>query len=265
MKDTLLHHKGKLIKQIPIAFDIFRMTIKIPELVQNCRPGQFINIRINKNFNPLLRRPFSISRVHKNQSTIDILYKIVGQGTRIMSSFDIGTTMDIIGPLGNGFNIDADSFETALIISGGIGCAPTIYLIDELLKNDKKIIVLSGFKTVNDIIKIPQTTNSSVKTIITTEDGSFGIKGYVTDLVTDFLKNSNYKGFVCGPNQMLHQLQKIVSRNSTNNFWQVSLECRMACAIGVCQGCIVRFNKGGYQLTCSDGPVFNLMDIDFNG
>jgi len=259
----ILVHKCLIIENIPIVNDIYKLRFKSPDIALNSLPGQFLQIRITENLDPFLRRPFSISRVDKKHGIIDILYKVVGQGTELMTYYKKNDLVDIVGPLGNSFIIDGD-FQEALIVAGGIGCAPVFYLIDELIKKDKKIKFIFGSKNRKQVIDFNEYGNK-VDVSICTEDGSCGTKGLVTDIILNEISNVSHslQGFACGPNSMYKKIQALFSE-STSVPWQVSMESRMACGTGVCQGCAIKMKTNVNKLVCSDGPVFDLKEIEFN-
>jgi len=265
MNKTILIHKCPIIDNLHITSNIYKMRFKSPDIALQSYPGQFLQLRVTNNLDPFLRRPFSISRVDKKQGIIHILYKKIGRGTSIMTRLKKDDIIDIVGPLGNGFKTTGD-FTQALIVAGGMGCAPVFFLIDELLKNGKEINLLFGVKSIKQLIDFNK-FGDLLNLTICSEDGSCGKKGLVTDLIMESLHDaspSSTYGYACGPNSMYKQIQNLNS-NSDSIYWQVSLESSMACATGVCQGCAIKMKTNNYKLVCSEGPVFNLREINFNG
>lgn len=240
---------------IEIQKDIFLQKIYSPEIARLIKPGQFLNIRVSETVFPLLRRPFSVCDV--DGDFIFIMFNIFGEGTKILSHKHKGDTIDILGPLGNGFNID-DDFETAVIVAGGLGAAPFPYLT-RVLKNKFEVFSFVGGRSKNDVI-IYNLLN--VKTA--TDDGSLGYSGNVVQLFEENLssiKNKKLKIFGCGPNAMLRALKDLCITNNIN--CEVSTECAMACGFGICQGCPIEstLQSNKYLLVCKDGPVFNVKDV----
>lgn len=232
--------------------NIFLLKVFSEKIILNAKSGQFCNIKVSNNHYPLLRRPFSIHDV--NENSIYFLFDIVGEGTKILSEKNIGDELDIIGPLGNGFNIN-DDFSTAILVAGGIGVAPFPFLIKKL--SDKKIVTYYGAKNKNYLY-----TNNLINLQISTDDGSFGYKGYVVDLLKKDLSENifdNIKIFGCGPTPMLKALQKYCINEQIN--CELSIESAMACGFGICQGCPIETLDGNYKLICKDGPVFNAKEI----
>jgi len=259
-------HQCRILSQTKISEDIYSLSLKSNEIARTSSPGQFVHVRIGKGMDPLLRRPLSIHRVDSKKGEIKLLYRIVGRGTKLIQSLEQGDMLDIIGPLGTGFCFDRP-FSHALIAAGGMGSAPVFFLIDKLLELKKRITFFWGVKNKREIFDLKDLRNSGLGVRIATEDGSMGEKGLVTDILQSFLaehsEDRSLEGFVCGPRGMLKQVQKMAE--TTVFDWQVSLEERMACGVGVCMGCGVKMKQGGYKMVCSDGPVFNLREILFDG
>lgn len=240
---------------IEIQKDIFLQKIYSPEIARQIKPGQFLNIRVSETVTPLLRRPFSICDVEGDY--IFIMFNIFGEGTKILSHKHKGDTIDILGPLGNGFNI-SDDFDTAVIVAGGLGAAPFPYLTRSL-KNKFEILSFIGGRSKNDVITF---NLLNVKTA--TDDGSLGYVGNVVQLFEEnlaSLKNKKLKVFGCGPNAMLRALKEVCISNDI--ICEVSTECAMACGFGICQGCPIESTEQSdkYLLVCKDGPVFNIKDV----
>ena len=258
MNQTLIHQKA-------ITQDIFHMTFNAPEIAREAQPGQFVHMRITEGIDPLLRRPLSIHRVHRQKGTLEILYRVVGRGTALMSKAESGDSFDLMGPLGKGFRID-DSFTHALVVAGGMGSAPVFFLIDELVEYGKQVTFFWGAKTGQEIFGVDALKQAGVEVHTATEDGTLGVCGLVTDPLSQFLSSpdtqTSYEGFVCGPKPMLKCIQEIIVDTSIT--WQASLEEKMACGMGVCIGCAVQ-TQTGYQMVCSDGPVMDLKEIVFDG
>ena len=255
----------KLIQQERIYQDIFRMLLESGEIARDSRPGQFVHLRVAEGEDPLLRRPLSVHRVHRKNGTFELLYRVVGRGTQMMSEAEAGVAFDMMGPLGKGFSIDGD-FSQALVVAGGMGSAPVFFLMDELIASGKNVTLLWGAKQADEIFGLPDLESSGVEVMIATEDGSLGLCGLVTELLEQKLGDLNdpnaVRGFVCGPEPMLRCVQDIAKNTSFD--WQVSVEERMACGMGVCIGCAVSTTEG-YKMVCSDGPVFDLKEVVFHG
>lgn len=229
----------EIIENKPLTENVFKMTLA-GDTSAVMAAGQFINIKIDSLY---LRRPISIFDC--GQNTLSIIYKVVGLGTEIMSAMSAGEKLDCLVGLGNGFD-DALSGEAPVVVGGGVGVPPMYYLAKKLIESGKNVTAVLGFNKAEEIFCKEDFEALGVNTIITTVDGSAGIKGFVTDA----LKNINYTYFyACGPEPMLKALYK-----STNTSGQLSFEERMGCGFGACMGCSCK-TKYGNKRICKDGPV----------
>ena len=253
--------------------------------MQGAQPGQFLHMRINDSSDPLLRRPFSIHNLNvvksKGKKVIcDILYEIKGKGTNLLSEKQNGECLNILGPLGRGFNYHKQNTDTQvdILVAGGAGIAPLFFLAHKLgrpkIKKRKsgkgKLIALIGAATSSKILKAKELQELGCEVAVATEDGSQGFKGKVTTLLEkkvlskiDASAKKSSKEIVinmyaCGPMAMLTEVAKICIIKKIP--LQVSLEEFMGCGIGACLGCAIE-TKTGYQRVCHDGPVFNAQDI----
>lgn len=241
---------------IELENQIFLQKIYSPEIASIIKPGQFLNIRVSQSYFPLLRRPFSVCDVEGDYFCL--MFNVYGEGTKILAHKHPGEMVDILGPLGNGFNLEGD-YETSVIIAGGLGAAPFPYVTRKISGN-KKIITLIGGRSHYDLIKYGMTNIS-----LSTDDGSEGFKGTVVQLFEnklDDIGDQKIKVFGCGPNAMLSALKKLCIQKEID--CEVSTECAMACGFGICQGCPIESTKqkDKFLLVCKDGPVFNVRDVE---
>lgn len=247
--------KSPLVETVEVQKNIFIQKIFSPEISSSANPGQFLNIRVTETLYPLLRRPFSVCDVKDDH--IYLMYNILGEGTKLLAHKHEGDLIDILGPLGNGFNLNGD-FQTAVIVAGGLGAAPFPFVTRRIPEN-KNIITFIGGRSKLDVIKY------GLKNIHTcSDDGSEGMKGNVIELFKNQLNNltkTKIKIFGCGPNVMLRALKNVCIENDLE--CEVSTECAMACGFGICQGCPIESAKvqDNYLLVCKDGPVFNVKDV----
>ena len=256
-----MNYSSRIAEQIRISSDILCMTMSAPEIARNAKPGQFVHLRISDCIDPLLRRPFSIHRVDRGKGEIKLLYRIIGRGTALLAEKKEGEQVEIMGPLGNGFDIQK-AFSHAIVVAGGMGSAPVFFLLDELRAAQKTITFLWGARTGCEIFSIDELKEKDIHLLTATEDGSLGETGFVTDCLKKYLNEvdpDDTMGFVCGPEPMIHTVQKLTDKTTFD--WQVSVEERMACGVGVCVGCAVPTNTNGFKLACKDGPVFDLREI----
>jgi dihydroorotate dehydrogenase electron transfer subunit len=226
--------------------DAHLLWLEAPKIAQEAKPGQFVMVRCE---DYQLRRPLSIHQREGDQ--IALLFNIVGGGTQWLSERKSGNKLDLLGPLGNGFNVNADS--KLLLAAGGIGVAPLVFLAEEAAKQGKEVTLLYGTASAAQLYPhLPE-----VKVITATEDGSKGKKGMITDILSDFINDADQL-FACGPLAMYKTMAKM--NELKNKSVQISLEVRMGCGLGVCYGCTVK-TENGLKQVCKDGPIFELNDI----
>ncbi len=239
-----------------VADGIHVLTLHAPALAADAMPGQFINVRTTDGSLPLLRRPFSIARV--TGESVEVLFNIIGLGTRMMGARRVGDTLDVLGPLGVPFGIDS-GFETAVLVAGGVGVAPFPFLTAMLTQRRKKLITFLGARSASQI-----TTEHLENPHIATDDGSGGFQGTVVQLLERYLQTTPIerpKIFGCGPTPMLKALSDLSIRLGVP--CELSLEGDMACGVGICQGCPVERVDGEkkYALVCVEGPTFDCTKI----
>ena len=237
----------------------FNLIIEAPQIVNGAKPGQFVNIKLTDASEPLLRRPFSIYRVKGKD--IELLYEVVGQGSEILSQKKPGEYLDIIGPLGNGFNyaLQTKRSTSSVLVAGGMGVVPLLLLAEKLGHANTSVLI--GAKTKKQILCEKEFKNLGCDVRISTDDGSKGYRGKVTELLRRLLSTKSYELsaiYACGPKPMLKEIA-VISRDY-NIPAQISLEEHMACGIGACLGCAVN-TKEGYKRVCKEGPVFNTDEI----
>ena len=246
------------------------LTFSSEPIARKAQPGQFIHIRVQSELDPLLRRPFSIHNVDLRSASVDVLFQIVGAGTRILASKRVGEPIDVLGPLGRGFSSDTERSK-AVMVAGGIGVAPFPFLAQRLIESCASVVMLAGWQTGEGVVGIEPVEKLNIPVEIATEDGSRGFKGTVTELLEDRLGKWNQDLeriilYSCGPRAMLARVAHLAG--NLNIPCQVSLEERMACGIGACYGCAVRVSGGDdtspqYKLICRDGPVFDIDEVLF--
>ncbi len=245
----------EVIENSQVAENIFFMKTAAPNIAREVYPGQFCNLLVGNYGTPLLRRPFSVAFRSKN--VIGFLYDIVGKGTEILSKVKIGENISVEGPLGNGFSVDK-SLEVAILLGGGIGIAPLPFLRESLHKQGINTLTFWGSKTSGKL-------NLSLFEDIyfATDDGTEGFQGNVVQSVNNLwsgIAHSNIKAYACGPTPMLISAQEFFE--GKNVPLEISVESRMACGIGICQGCPIKSaNSDEYKLVCKDGPVFNSKEV----
>jgi dihydroorotate dehydrogenase electron transfer subunit len=241
-----------------VAAKTFLLRFHSSEIAALAQPGQFVNILSGDlGEGPLLRRPFSISRV--DGDIIELIFHVVGIGTNLLSRKKPGDGIDSIGPLGQPFHSNAE-FETALLVAGGIGVAPFPFLTDDLLKRGKRVETFVGYRTSGQVY-----TEHLHHVHVATDDGSNGFQGNVVQLLETSLCQNKFtkaKLFACGPTVMMKALTELARR--MNICCELSLEGQMACGFGICQGCAVQRteNNETYALVCKDGPTFLSSEVN---
>lgn len=224
---------------------IFEMVL-IGDTSSITAPGQFINIKIDGFY---LRRPISICDYY--ESTITIIYKVVGEGTEVMSKMNAGENLDVLCGLGNGFDT-SKSLDKPVLIGGGVGVPPMYSLCKKLIKEGKSVTVILGFNKKEEIFYEDEFKKLGADVKVTTVDGSYGIKGFVTDA----LKDTDYSYFfTCGPMPMFKAIEATATTSG-----QYSFEERMGCGFGACMGCSCK-TKYGNKRICKDGPVLTREEI----
>ena len=209
-------------------------------------PGQFLNIKLEGFY---LRRPISIC--DWNEKEITIVYKTVGQGTKQMATFEEGKELDILCSLGNGYDLGKIP-EEPVLLGGGVGVPPMYNLAKKLIEQGKKVSVILGFNSSEDVFFEKEFTELGAEVFVATSDGSYGAKGFVTDV----MKGLRYDYFyTCGPEPMFKAIEKIAKTSG-----QYSFEERMGCGFGACMGCSCK-TKYGNKRICKDGPVLEREEI----
>ncbi|MEA3313271.1 MAG: dihydroorotate dehydrogenase electron transfer subunit [Caldisericota bacterium] len=253
--------KGKIIEQVNLSNNYHKIKIKAPQIPQEAKPGQFVMLSKWKIKELFLKRPFSFYNIEPNLGTFDILYKNIGKGTQILAESKIGDLVELIGPLGNGFNIPENTRKVA-VVARGIGVAPLIPLMLESKKRGIEIYSFLSAQTENLLLCSNKIESISRETFYTTDDGTKGAKGKVTGFLEKILKEIVVDVvYTCGSKRLAKHIRNLQKKYNFLAF--VSLEEHMACGIGTCKGC-VRKTKYGYKRVCKEGPVFPVEEVIFN-
>ena len=256
MKQTL----SPVISNNEVMSGIYLVWMESPDIAATARPGQFVMVRCGED--TLLRRPLSVHRVDGDR--LALLFTIVGKGTQWLSQQKVGDTLDIFGPLGNGFRVDSDS-KNLLLVAGGIGIAPLRFLADAALREGKKVTLIMGAHSADYLLPVSLSPDlfdagvmpSSINVVNATDDGSEGFKGMATDLIAGYMEGTD-QVFACGPLEMYHTMAGMPGLK--NRPVQLSLEIMMGCAMGVCYGCTIK-TRSGLKQVCKDGPVFEMGEV----
>ena len=234
-------------ENIPLTENVFKMTLE-GDCSAITAPGQFVNIKLDGLY---LRRPISVCDAEDGRLTL--IYKVVGKGTEKMSKMKVGT-LDILSGLGNGYDLEK-SGSSPLLIGGGVGVPPLYLLAKELIKQGKKVTAILGFNTKSEIFYEEEFRALGCEVKVATADGSYGIKGFVTDALGGISYTHVY---TCGPEPMLRAVYKSITTSG-----QFSFEERMGCGFGACMGCTCK-TVAGYKRICRDGPVLFKEEINFD-
>lgn len=234
-----------ILSNIEIAKDIWRMEIKTT-FAQKAKPGQFIEISVPGFY---LRRPISICEIKEKEDILVIIYKVLGQGTEKMTELSSGDSLDVFGPLGNGFPIE--DIDKVLLVGGGVGVPPLYETAKQYRLKGTQVDVVLGFNDKDAIFYKEEFEQLGCNVEIATMDGSFGTKGTVLDAIKANNINTDFIS-ACGPLMMLKALDATYSKG------YISLEARMACGLGACMGCVVKDKDGNSLRVCKDGPVFEV-------
>ena len=256
-----MQFKSEILSNQEIAPAYWRIRLSAPPSFVTAKPGQFIMVQVSDSISPLLRRPFGVFNTGTDeQPWFEMLYKVVGKGTALLASHHAGEIIDVLGPLGTGFDQGSDD-EEKLIVGGGIGLAPLYPLCKELTQKKSPVRLFVGGRTQADILCLEDFKALGVDCHVATEDGSLGTKGFVTKALEQHLDQLSGKAalYVCGPHGMLAAVARIADARQLP--CQVSLENYMACGVGACLGCVTPGKNYSpttpdYRCVCAEGPVF---------
>lgn len=262
-------NKCKLLNKTQLTRDVFSLTMENKNIAKTALPGQFLNVKCGDDRSIILRRPISINDVDRAKGTFTIVFRVVGKGTKILSEYERGEHLDIIGPLGNGYDISSANEDSKIaIVAGGMGVMPVLFLAKELKEYDVDIFL--GYRDKDDLMLVNEYRKYSSNVYVATDDGSEGYSGFVTDLYKKHLNFNDYTHvYACGPKQMFLSLKNVLEDTQKNiDNCQISLEEKMGCGLGACLTCSCKIkvkNEDGfeYMRVCKDGPVFKLGEVIF--
>ena len=253
MKKYILDLKVKEVEQIHQRYVLIKLTHQntLPDML----PGQFVEVRVDGSPSTFLRRPISINFVDRENNELWLLVATVGQGTKQLAKLKFGDVLNCVLPLGNGFT-PAKQGEKVLLVGGGVGGAPLLYMGAEMKRQGIEPTFLLGARTANDLLMLP-IFNKYGRAYVTTEDGSMGEKGFVTN--HSILSQENFDRIsTCGPTPMMKAVARYARQNNVD--CEASLENLMACGLGACLCCVEKTTEGNLCV-CKDGPVFNIKKL----
>ncbi len=255
-------HDCKLVKKEMLVPGIYKFSVEAPEIAKMAKPGQFLEVQVSHTKEPFLRRPISIYNIEER--LVEFIFQAKGRGTDLLSKFEEGDMVNIIGPLGYGTFDVTTEYGSVAIIGGGIGIFP-LYELAKELKNKASINVYLGFRN-KELVTCEKEFEAIGlnKLCITTDDGSYKEKGFAIDFMKkDIEEHRVDKIFACGPLPMIKAVKAYAEENGIP--CQISLEERMGCGIGACLGCAVKIVSGDeprYGHVCKEGPVFKSTDVE---
>jgi dihydroorotate dehydrogenase electron transfer subunit len=256
-------HKAKILAHTPIGKSYYRLVLRAGEAAAAAVPGQFVMLRVSENRDPLLARPLGISSII-SKTSIEIVYRVAGRGTMMLSQVEPGHSLDMLGPLGQGFPLP-EKGVTPVLIAGGSGFPPLHFLSTRIGPHAHLFIGARNRECLPPADILTSFRKNIEKVHIATEDGSMGKKGMSTDLLLDYLDRAGKKDrktfFACGPRPMLESVSRLAAEHAVPCY--VSVEERMACGVGACMGCSVPVKEGGYKRVCKEGPVFDAREIEW--
>lgn len=256
---------AELVEKEEIIKGVYKFGVKANEIVENAKPGNFIEIRVTDQLEPFLRRPISIYNLDRKNGILEFIFQVKGKGTDLLSRKEIGDKIDIIGPLGYG-TFKMDNYQKLAIIGGGIGIFPLYELAKEAKEAKKQVNTYLGFRNKDFVMLEKEFEKVSNKLTITTDDGSYKNKGFAIDYLIKNMEEEHFDCiYACGPLPMLKAVQKYANENNIK--CQISLEEKMGCGLGVCLGCAVKTANSTkeapqYFHVCKGGPVFNSKDVE---
>jgi dihydroorotate dehydrogenase electron transfer subunit len=263
----------QVVDQQEVAEQTFRLRLSSERIALSARPGQFVMLQVRTGTDPLLKRPFSIHRIIPEEGLIEILYRVVGRGTWYLSQCSPGAPLNVVGPLGNCFTMPAENSPKVALIAGGIGIAPLHELIVQLASNRPKnstngIHLFYGARTATELISTRHYESLGIAVHCSTDDGSRGYKGFVTQLFESVAAQEHLRPdlvYSCGPLLMQYHVARWSLTQNVPS--QLSLESLMACGIGACLGCALPAHQpddpmtDNYLHVCKDGPIFQAGSI----
>ena len=253
MKKYILDLKVKQVERIHQRYVLIKLTHEdtLPEML----PGQFVEVRVDGSPSTFLRRPISINFVDRDNNELWLLVATVGEGTKQLAKLKFGDVLNCVLPLGNGFT-PAKQGEKVLLVGGGVGVAPLLYMGAQMKSQGIEPTFLLGARTANDLLMLPIFNNYG-RAYVTTEDGSMGEKGFVTN--HSILSEEHFDRIsTCGPTPMMKAVARYARQNNVD--CEVSLENLMACGLGACLCCVEKTTEGNLCV-CKDGPVFNIKKL----
>ncbi|MEO7803602.1 MAG: dihydroorotate dehydrogenase electron transfer subunit [Actinomycetota bacterium] len=259
----MIQQTAEILSHRKLGDEYHLLSIVAPEIAEAAKPGQFVNLRPAADKHFILRRPFSIYRVNRRgdwAATIEVVFDVRGGGTAALAALRPHDLIDVVGPIGRPFTMPTRQ-KSCLLVGGGVGAVPLFFLAEELRAIDKRVDTLWGAATASRLVNSIDAKRLGAMAMFTTEDGSEGTRGFVTDVLPEMISKCGTEViYACGPNAMLAAVTAVGTRHRIPV--QVAMEALMGCGIGICMTCVQPvWNKEGTEVmhvrTCVDGPIFN--------
>ncbi|MDQ7790809.1 MAG: dihydroorotate dehydrogenase electron transfer subunit [Desulforudis sp.] len=254
--------EAEIIHNHKVAEGCYSLAFRAPEIAESAQPGQFVHLRCSRTFDPLLRRPLGIQGIDRRDGLVKVLYQVVGKGTGLLSGFEPGSRVNVLGPLGCGFTLPAGARRVALI-AGGLGIAPLCFLYETLAEQRIEAVVFHGVRSAGQALAPDLLPPVADRVLMAADDGSLGYHGSVVKLFETYAGQEPFDFFfAAGPSPMLRALSIVAKEYHLPG--EVSLEERMGCGIGACLccNCRTRGEDGWrYSRVCADGPVFPVEEV----
>ncbi len=247
----ITNSRAEIVTNSPFSNGSFLLVFRSADIAFSAYPGQFVYIKASDSASPILRRAFSIMNTIPENGLVELFIDVKGSGTIGLSKLKKGDFIDVVGPLGNGFRPSMYA-DINVLVGGGCGIAPLIMLAKDIIKSGKGVKFFYGGRSGQHVVLLDKIKKVTDHITVSTDDGSFGVKGVITELV-DLKKGESL--FSCGPKPMLKALADMYSEAF------FAMETEMACGVGVCMGCAVPMVGGGYKRCCTEGPVFRAGEV----
>ncbi|NPV70811.1 MAG: dihydroorotate dehydrogenase electron transfer subunit [Firmicutes bacterium] len=235
----------------------YRLRLEAPAVANEARPGQFVMVRCSHTLDPLLRRPLTVCALYPESGQLELLYKVVGKGTRLLSEIPVGARVDVVGPLGNGYTLLPEA-QTIAVVGRGVGVASVFGVAQAARAEGRRVFAFVSARTRDLLLRVKSLREMGCCVEVSTDDGSAGHCGLVTDLLRPKVGPEGIgEVFVCGSNRLTRAVAEVALENGISA--QVSLEAHMACGVHACMGCVRLVGISGnqsYKKVCEDGPVF---------
>ncbi|MCR5757648.1 MAG: dihydroorotate dehydrogenase electron transfer subunit [Selenomonas sp.] len=239
---------GDIVAHNELVTDVWRMEVEARPIAREGEPGQFVQLQIPQG-GFTLRRPVGIAEIDRQKGTVAFIYRVVGKGTKALSKLPVGSQINVLGPLGHGFSLQA---KHPLLVGGGMGLSPLLCYAEH---SQGKASVLMGGRCERELFWQKIYAPNVQDVFCTTDDGSCGTKGFTTTLLPELLRQGDYDLVIaCGPEIMMQGIARIAHEHGVP--CQVSLEKRMGCGLGACLSCSIDTTRGERKKVCKDGPVF---------